>query len=302
LEDQTAVFSTDSWGARCCGIMIVRRKSGMPPPSLGRPRRKTAHGRSNLRELIARSESGGYDLVSLMARLSCRSLWEHLLIPALVFFFFMLYPPCWVAERKPRASGAAGGCMLVRPAVLERIGGSDRIRNEIIDNCALARAAKPHGRGWLGLSAHVRSIREYRSRRPLWDMVTRTAFARLRYSPVVLALTLLLLLLTYLVPPALLMSREPVAMALGAAAWLAMSAAFLPVLRFHESPLVLSLLLPLIALFYSAATIASAVLHRRGRGGYWKGRYQAPALSSHWMRAPRLKSQTTMGRGSALNG
>ena len=35
-----------------------------------------------------------------------------------------------------------------------------------------------------------------------------------------------------------------------------------------------------IALFYVAATVASAVLFWRGRGGYWKGRVQAPAPDS----------------------
>jgi hypothetical protein len=36
-------------------------------------------------------------------------------------------------------------------------------------------------------------------------------------------------------------------------------------------------LLPVIALFYMAATFASAVQFWRGRGGAWKGRYQAAA-------------------------
>jgi membrane protein DedA with SNARE-associated domain len=40
------------------------------------------------------------------------------------------------------------------------------------------------------------------------------------------------------------------------------------------------MLLPLIALFYVAATVGSAVLYWRGRGGYWKGRVQASAPDS----------------------
>jgi hypothetical protein len=36
-------------------------------------------------------------------------------------------------------------------------------------------------------------------------------------------------------------------------------------------------LLPLIALFYIAAAIGSAVQFWRGRGGNWKGRFQASA-------------------------
>jgi hypothetical protein len=35
--------------------------------------------------------------------------------------------------------------------------------------------------------------------------------------------------------------------------------------------------LPLIALFYTAFTVDSAIQHWLGRGGAWKGRYQAAA-------------------------
>ncbi len=238
------------------------------------------HGSGNLRELVSRCETEGYDLVSLMVRLHCRSLWERLLIPAFVFFFFKLYPPGWVADPARRTAGAAGGCMLIRAATLERIGGIDSIRGEIIDDCALARRVKSVGKVWLGPARHTTSIREYRSWRPIWDMVVRSAFAQLDYSPLMLALTLSMLILTYLAPPFLVLSSEPAATLCGAVSWLGMSIAFLPTLREYDAPRPIALLLPLIALFYAAATIASAVLFWRGRGGYWKGRVQAPASGS----------------------
>jgi hopene-associated glycosyltransferase HpnB len=238
------------------------------------------HGSGNLRELVSRCETEGYDLVSLMVRLHCRSPWERLLIPAFVFFFFKLYPPRWVADPSRRTSAAAGGCMLIRAATLERVGGIDSIRHEIIDDCALARRVKPVGKVWLGPSAHTTSVREYRSSRTIWDMIVRSAFAQLGYSAGMLALTLLLLALTYLAPPLLLLSQDAPAMLCGAVAWLGMSIAFLPTLRAYDTPRSLALLLPLTALFYVAATIASAVLFWRGRGGYWKGRFQAAAPDS----------------------
>jgi hopene-associated glycosyltransferase HpnB len=235
------------------------------------------HGSANLRELVSRCETEGYDLVSLMVRLHCRSFWEKLLIPAFVFFFFKLYPPRWVSDPSRRTAGAAGGCMLVRAATLDRIGGIDSIRGEIIDDCALARRIKSVGKVWLGSALQTISIREYRAVRPIWDMVARSAFAQLHYSAAMLALTLVALILTYLAPPFLMLSSQPAAMSCGALAWLAMSIAFWPTLRAYDAPRQIALLLPVIALFYVAATIASAVLFWRGRGGYWKGRFQAPA-------------------------
>jgi hypothetical protein len=83
--------------------------------------------------------------------------------------------------------------------------------------------------------------------------------------------------LIYLAPPLLLLSDKPVAVALGGAAWLAMAASFMPILKIYRCPPLVALLLPLIALFYMAATLGSAVQFWRGRGGAWKGRFQAAA-------------------------
>jgi hopene-associated glycosyltransferase HpnB len=235
------------------------------------------HGSGSLRELVSRCETERYDLVSLMVRLHCRSFWETLLIPAFVFFFFKLYPPRWVADPSRRTAGAAGGCMLIRASTLDRIGGIESIRGEIIDDCALAHRVKSVGRVWLGPARETISIREYWGVRPIWDMVVRSAFAQLDYSPVMLALTVAMLVLTYLAPPLLLLSAQPSAMLCGAIAWLGMAITFLPTLRTYEAPRAIAPLLPLIALFYVAATLGSAVLFWRGRGGYWKGRFQAPA-------------------------
>lgn len=235
------------------------------------------HAPGNLAGLIARAERGGYDLTSLMVRLDCRGPWARLLIPAFVFFFFKLYPPRWVADPARRTSAAAGGCMLIRHASLERIGGIERIRGEIIDDCALARRVKRIGRVWLGLSQETRSIREYGSWRAIWDMVARCAFAQLDYSALLLGLTLLMLVVTYLAPPLLLIWGPLLARLLGAVSWAAMSLAFTPMLRAYGGKARLAFLLPAIALFYAAATLASALLFWRGRGGYWKGRFQAMA-------------------------
>jgi hopene-associated glycosyltransferase HpnB len=236
------------------------------------------HAGDNLRRLIARAEGEGYDLVSLMVRLHCRGLWERLLVPAFVFFFFKLYPPRWVADSDRGIAAAAGGCMLLRGGMLQQIGGVDSIRDEIIDDCALARRVKTVGRVWLGIADETRSVRPYGSWRPLWDMISRCAFAQLNYSAGILVALMVGMAVTYLVPPLLvLLSGSKLAMALGGAAWLAMAASFVPMLRLYRCPPWVALLLPAIAAFYMAATLGSAVQFWRGRGGMWKGRFQAAA-------------------------
>jgi len=234
------------------------------------------HASDNLRGLVARAEGEGYDLVSLMVRLHCRGFWERLMVPAFVFFFFKLYPPRWVADSDRGVAAAAGGCMLLRREAFERIGGIDSIRHEIIDDCALARRVKSVGKVWLGVAEETRSVRPYGSWRPLWDMIARCAFAQINYSAGILVGVVVAMAVTYLAPPLLvLLSRDTATVALGGVAWLAMTLSFLPTLRFYRCPALLAPLLPAIALFYMAATIFSAVQFWRGRGGAWKGRYQA---------------------------
>jgi hopene-associated glycosyltransferase HpnB len=220
------------------------------------------HPPSNVEDLVARAQAGTYDLVSYMATLHCGTLPERALIPAFVFFFFMLYPPKW-------GRGAAGGCVLIRREMLERIGGIARIRSELIDDCSLAAAVRASGgRVWLGLSPETRSIRPYRTFAEIRRMISRTAFTQLRYSAWLLAGTVLGLAVTYLAPPVLALSGSW----WGAAAWALMTVAYFPAVRFYRISPLWSLALPAIAVFYLCATILSAVEHWRGRGGLWKGR------------------------------
>ncbi len=233
------------------------------------------HAPDNVAQLVARAEDGGYDLVSLMVKLHCRTFWERLLIPAFVFFFFKLFPPRRVADPARQVSAAAGGCMLIRRDTLDRIGGVDSIRHEIIDDCALARRVKAVGKVWLGAADATVSVREYGSWRPIWDMIARCAFAQLGYAAPALIGTVAAMGVVYLAPPVLLLAGPTSARVLGAASWAAMTVTFVPVLRLYRVPVAFAPLLPAAALFYTAATVWSAVQYWRGRGGRWKGRFQA---------------------------
>jgi hopene-associated glycosyltransferase HpnB len=233
------------------------------------------HTPENVAALVTTAEVQSRDLVSCMVKLRTDTLAEKALIPAFVFFFLKLYPPAWIASAASRAAGAAGGCILIRPAALERIGGLRTIRSPIIDDCALARAIKHAGGSiWLGLTRTARSTRSYGSFAEIGRMISRTAFNQLHHSYAVLAATISGLLLTYLLPPLLLLSGRALPSALGAASWILMSVGYAPLLRFYGQSPVWSPCLPAIAVFYAAATVHSAVQYRLGRGGKWKGRIQ----------------------------
>ena len=98
-------------------------------------------------------------------------------------------------------------------------------------------------------------------------MISRTAYTQLRYSPWLLSATLLGLFVTYLLPVGMTIFGHGAPRAAGIAAWLLMSIAYAPTLRYYRLPIPWALTLPAIALFYAGATLHSAI-----RGSDWKGR------------------------------
>lgn len=234
-----------------------------------------AHSPDNLRKLVARALAGNLVLVSLMAKLHCKSFAEKLMIPAFVFFFDMLFPFSLVNRPQSRVAAAAGGCMLVRRDALERAGNIDAIKNEIIDDCALARVMKKQGPVWLSLTERSRSIRPYRGLGEIRRMIARSAYAQLHYSPLELSGTIFGMFVLFFVPPLLALFAAGMAQILGLLAWGTMAIAFSPMLMFYRLTPFWGILLPLIGFLYTAFTIDSAVQFWRGRGGMWKGRAQA---------------------------
>jgi hopene-associated glycosyltransferase HpnB len=228
-----------------------------------------------LTSLVARAEAGGLVLTSLMVKLRCESLAERALIPAFIFFFEMLYPFAWINRPQVATAGAAGGCMLVRADTLAAAGGIEAIRNALIDDCALASVLKARGPIWLGLTQRAHSIRPYPQFEDIRRMVARSAYAQLRYSPLILAGVIAGMVVTYLGPPLIALAGTGWARIAALAAWLLMAIAFQPTLRFYRVSPLWGIALPAIAFCYTLFTLDSALQFWRGKGGSWKGRVQA---------------------------
>jgi hopene-associated glycosyltransferase HpnB len=239
-----------------------------------------AHAPDSLRELVAAARTGGFDVVSQMARLRVESMWERLVVPAFVYFFAQLYPFRRIGRKGTRTAAAAGGCVLLRAEAAERARIPDAIRHAVIDDVALARAVKGSGGHiWLGLAERVDSVRPYPRLSDLWRMVSRSAYAQLRHSPLVLAGTVAGLTLVYLVPPVALVvgaaGGDAASAVAGGLAWLVMAGTYVPMLRYYRRSPWLAPLLPFTAFLYLLMTVDSAVQHYRGRGAAWKGRTYA---------------------------
>ena len=227
-----------------------------------------------LASLLRHKQSHDLHLVSVMADLQRRSVWEKLLLPAFVYFFKLIYPFSLSNSRRFKClAAAAGGCILVDLKVLKSVGAFASIKDALIDDCALARQVKQAGyRTWIGLSRDVVSLRAYEGLQSIWQMVARSAFTQLHYSSAMLLLVTLIMLAVFVLPIAALFSHHPV---WGLSAWLMMAVVYMPTLRYYELPLAWSLCMPLIGSLYLAMTWHSAVRYWRGTQSIWKGRRYA---------------------------
>ncbi len=235
------------------------------------------HPRGSISRLVAKARQDGRDLVSIMVRLRTEAFWEKLLIPPFVWFFQLLYPFRRVADSRSSVAAAAGGCVLIRRSLLEKAGGLELIRGEIIDDVSLARIAKrAGGRLWLGLNPEMLSVRGYETLGEITRMVARTAFDQLGYRYSLVVGTFFFLGFFFAAPPVMALlgveTGNHVAMWLALAAVLIQAGLFLPAVRHHGVSLGYAFTLPLASALYAYMTGVSAWRHFRGRGVEWRGR------------------------------
>ena len=211
--------------------------------------------------------------VSIMAELHMRSFWEKLLLPAFTLYFKTLYPFALANGPSRRFASAAGGCILLETRLFAEIGGLQAMCGALIDDCTLARRVKARGeRTWTGLSRFVTCIRPYKNLAEIWNMVARSAYTQLGYSPIVLSLLTLIMLILFWMPVGSLFLFDANIRQLSLLAWLGMSAFHLPILLFYGLNPLFALLIPLTGTLYLGMTLDSALRYYRGVTSQWKGR------------------------------
>ncbi len=223
--------------------------------------------------LLQHLQDNQLDMVSVMANLHMQQFWEKLLLPPFVYFFKLIYPFALSNSPRSRIAAGAGGCALLRVDKLRAIGGFTTFKGAIIDDCTLARTIKDlPGRIWIGLSNDAHALRPYKNLCNIWNMVARTAYTQLGYSPALLIACTLLMLLGYFVPIAALLSGPAAARLLAAIALLAMVGSYLPTVRYYGLGHYWALTLPAAALLFLAMTWTSAIRYARGERSRWKNR------------------------------
>lgn len=231
------------------------------------------HRPQHLRALAEKALDDNRQLVSEMVELRCENVSEKLLVPAFVFFFGMLYPFAKINNPSSSVAGAAGGTMFIKRKALAESGGIESIKDALIDDCSLAKQIKKQGfRIYLGHSSLAQSIRPYPHMKDIWDMIARTAYVQLHFSLFLLLFTIIAMGLIWEAPFLLTIFAHGLPQYIGLAVWIVSMLSYVPTLHRFKRSYLWALTLPFIGLFYTAATIDSAINHYFRKGVSWKGR------------------------------
>ena len=226
-----------------------------------------------LRSLVKKKQQENLNFVSLMARPCLDRFWERMLMPAFVYFFKLLYPFSLSNGAYRRFAAAAGGCIVMDTEIIPAIGGLEAMKTAIIDDCTLASKTKDLGyRTWIGLTLNVQSQRPYPNLWEIWNMIARTAYTQLFYSPLLLGLCTLIMGIMFVAPLLFSLFAGPIAASISLLALAIMVSSYLPTLRFYDRNLVWGFSLPLIAVLYLAMTWTSAWRYWKGETSRWKNR------------------------------
>ena len=226
-----------------------------------------------LKSLVNKLDREQLDMLSLMACLRMQSSWEKLLMPAFIFFFKLLYPFRLVNSASPYVAAAAGGCMLVKTASLNKAGAFSSFSNNLIDDCTLARKIKDYGgRIWIGLTHSAISMRAYNNLGAIWEMVERCAFTQLRYSWALLLVCTLLMMMIFVFPVIAILTADHWATIWGSLTLLIMYICYLPSLNYYGINPHWGWCTPVIGTLYMLMTWSSAWRHLFMSGARWKNR------------------------------
>ncbi len=226
-----------------------------------------------LNALLMLQKERDYDLVSVMATLHVKSLWEKLLLPPFIYFFKLIYPFALANKQGSSIAAAAGGCILIKTEKLKKIGGFDSLKGAVIDDCALAKQVKKQGgKTWLGLSHLMNSIRPNASLSTIWNMVARTAYTQLHYSLILLILCSTLMVLCFVVPLVQIFNGDDYLKIVSLSAYAFMAITYQPLVKFYNLSAFWVLTLPFASCLFLAMTWTSAIRYWRGERTRWKNR------------------------------
>ncbi|PWU01661.1 MAG: hypothetical protein C5B53_02510 [Candidatus Melainabacteria bacterium] len=161
----------------------------------------TCHQSNSLRDAVASANNYQVDLISFMPVQELYSFWERAIMPVLLGSFLLGDPLNKVNDdRNPRAY-AYGQYTLIKADAYRAIGGHNSVRDQILDDIALARVVKSEGFRITAVDGRpLYSVRMYTDLIDLWRGWSKNLYALIDCNPVFLVGVLILLNLGLVAP------------------------------------------------------------------------------------------------------
>ena len=252
---------------------------------------------SALRTAMDHTLKANGDALTLIPRFESYSFWERVILPTWEWVFLMFTIVYRINDPKTDRAAAIGGFFLIKRTVLDRVGGYEGLRDEVMEDVRLAERIKQSGAHMLidRAPAMIRT-RMYRTFREMWECSTKNWFSGMNFS-LPLALYCVASMYLFAVAPPFVALVSAIAIASGtdltslfipaALSWL-LQVLLIAVVssRSGISP-VYSLTCPLGLGVVYAMLFDSSIRITTGRGVTWKGRriYERSGV-----RPPRLRT------------
>jgi len=221
---------------------------------------------------LAEANSRGADLVSYSPGQEMHTWWERALIPFVFCRLSQLYSYAAINDPDSPAAAANGQYLLIRRNVYEQIGGHAAVRDEVLEDVALARLAKSAGfRLHFAPGDQICRVRMYSSFQAMWEGWSKNLLPLVSWSGQRVTRELLSVMPWI---PLLCLLLTPWHIVLGALGLLLLAgrhASYAALLRKNRFPLDSVLYYLVGVALYCAALLASDWGYARGKIA-WKGR------------------------------
>jgi chlorobactene glucosyltransferase len=253
---------------------------------------------SALRTALDHAVHARGDALTLIPRFEALSFWERVMIPTWAWVFLMFAVFFRIDDPKSDRAVGIGGFFLIRRTVLDRVGGYEGLKDEVMEDARLAERVKAAGaRLLLDQAPRLMRTRMYKNFSEMWECSTKNWFSGVNFSLPFALFCVLSMYLVAVVPP-LIAVVSAIAIASGvstdlwllfipaALSWVLQVLVMAVVSNRSEVSFVYALTAPLgLALLY-AMLFDSSISITTGRGVTWKGR---KVYERRGVRPPRIR-------------
>ena len=138
---------------------------------------------SALRTALDRTLEAKGDALTLIPQFEAHSFWERVMLPTWEWVFLMFTIFYRINDPKTDRAAAIGGFFLMRRSVLDRVGGYERLKDEVMEDVRLAdRIKRSRARLLIDRAPTLIRTRMYRTFREMWECSTKNWFSGLNFS------------------------------------------------------------------------------------------------------------------------